>query len=486
MAKTFGTGSDPKGLVNRGVEGSGAAQIFRPSQAVQDFVTGQRQQGLQKQKQKQAEAKAKAERQKNLDNQFKDLLKIDIKGWTEPDNQRLLGQYGEIEKQAAELKAMGMNPFDDNDLTMKIAKFKLDMGALQDQKKLFELANTKAYTLATNKNITPEQFAEYEQNIKLYASKPFEERMLPENLALLDAPKVQEQIDPLIGLKRFESIYAKPKKTYKDRGDGTFELVEEYDLGDIRKNFDTVKNEKWFKTLEATNPNFVDNYLDAFQTKKNIKGTADKSSVNINSGQGSWGNKQYTGRVAKYNLGNAVSEAELLGISGTDAIDIFGLRNAQPNWAQDEINVIDYSYQDNIQPKPILANTPQIVAIDDLGQKVDITAFPKGTIKYIPNRVYETKQDGVYYTTGTASINVFDAKKGINEVKNINIGFIVDDSNKFDFENQWLPDGVNIENAMQKNFDIAKEKGQTKTSATQTATTKPATTTNKFDKYKRK
>lgn len=288
MAKTFGTGADPKGLVSRGVEGSGAAQIFRPSQAVQDFATGQRQQGLQKQKQKQAEAKAKAERQKNLDSQFQDLLKIDIKGWTEPDNQRLLGQYGEIEKQAAKLKAMGMNPFDDNDLTMKIAKFKLDMGALQDQKKLFELANTKAYTLATNKNITPEQFAEYEQNIKLYASKPFEERMLPENLALLDAPKVQQAYDLMKDLKSIDIGYFTETDLTEEGTGEKRKTVKQNDLLEQSKGLVEAKPEYfkagkdrglWETKEEAVDWTFRQKLFQADTSREDIMRSTSKSNV---------------------------------------------------------------------------------------------------------------------------------------------------------------------------------------------------------------
>jgi heat shock protein HspQ len=482
MAKTFGTGADPKGLVNRGVEGSGAAQIFRPSQAVQDFVSRQARGEQQKAAQKKAEAKAKVERQKDLDKKFQDLLKIDIKGWTEPDNQRLLAQYGDIEKQAAELKAKGINPFDDNDLTMKIAKFQLDMGALQDQKKLFELANTKAYSLATNKLISEEQFQDYEQRIKTYAGLPFEERMTPENMALLDAPKVVE--DPLVGLAKFEKIYAKKKKRYNKLPDGTTELIEEYDLDDIEKNLRSMKDQPWFEALVGQNDNFIKDYLDAFQVQKNIKGTPDKSFIKINSSAGSWGNKLYGAQVAKYNLGDAVDEAELLGISGNDAIEIFGLDAASKNWEQDKINVVDFEYYEKAKGKPILANTPFIKVTDENGlpvksggKEINLSAFPKGTVTYVPNRVYETKKPGVYYTTGQASINIFNPSTGISEAKNVNIGFIIDRTNKADFENQWNPEGVTLEDAMQKNFTVAKEKGTTSSkSTTGTSQTKPSAT----------
>jgi hypothetical protein len=289
MAKTFAKGADPKGLVNRGVEGSGAAQIFRPSQAIQDFVTRQARGEQQKAAQKKAEAKAKDERQKNLDNQFKDLLKIDIKGWTEPDNQRLLMQYGEIEKQAAELKAKGMNPFDDNDLTMKVAKFQLDMGALQDQKKLFELANTKAYTLATNKNITPEQFTDYEQRIKTYASKPFEERMMPENLSLLDAPKVEEQIDLFKELKNIDIGYFTQADIDAETGLGEKSKIVVKDK--LKSQSESLVNAKpkvyeyginqglWTNKKEAADWFYRNKFYQADTSKEDIVRTTSKSNM---------------------------------------------------------------------------------------------------------------------------------------------------------------------------------------------------------------
>jgi hypothetical protein len=283
---------------------------------------------------------------------------------------------------------------------------------------------------------------------------------------------------------RILGSYANPKKDFVPRPDGTFKIVEQYDLGDIEKNLRSMKDQPWFKALEEQSPNFVPDFLDKYQIKNSLRGTPDKSFVKINSSQGSWGDKLYSARVAKYDLGDAVNEAELLGIRGNDAIEIFGLDTANRNWAQEEVGVVDFSYQANAKGKPILANTPFIKVTDENGlpvksggKEINLSAFPKGTVTYLPNRVYETKKPGVYYTTGQASINITNPSTGISEAKNVNIGFIIDRTNKADFENQWNPEGVTLEDAMQKNFTVAKEKGTTSSkSTTGTSQTKPSAT----------
>ena len=297
MAKTFGTGADPKGLVNRGVEGSGAAQIFRPSQAIQDFVTGQRQQGLQKQKQKQAEAKAKAERQKNLDSQFQDLLKIDLKGWTEPDNQMILGEYNNVLTEAAKLKAQGINPSDDLDFSTKVAQLKLNVGALQDQKKLWELANTKAYTMANNKQLDEEAFNNYTENITAWQQLSLADRNA--NIALLEPPKVQVPIDwfknkqqlikgtkykveeiEIGGLGEKTEITEKVTKDTIDANWNSYMASPNYkqEVKDYQKTFNVSEE-------EAGNMAKAD-YVAALPTKYRQKYDADKGGVNINYGDG--------------------------------------------------------------------------------------------------------------------------------------------------------------------------------------------------------
>jgi len=474
MAKTFGTGTDPKGLVNRGVEGSGAAQIFRPSQAVQDFVTRQARGEQQKAAQKKAEAKAKVERQKDLDKKFQDLLKIEGKGWTEPINQEIATDFGSFQDMLAKAKMQGIDPSDDKDIAQAKFNLELKMSEVKAYKDLWENASNKLYSMASNKMISEEDFNQKAQDINAFTKLPLPE--MRNNLQLLEGVKVLE--DPLVGLAKFQKIYAKKKKRYNKLPDGTTELIEEYDLDDIEKNLRSMKDQPWFKALVGQNDNFIKDYLDAFQVQKNIKGTPDKSFIKINSSAGSWGNKLYGAQVAKYNLGDAVDEAELLGISGNDAIEIFGLDAASKNWEQDKINVVDFEYYEKAKGKPILANTPFIKVTDENGlpvksggKEINLSAFPKGTVTYVPNRVYETKKPGVYYTTGQASINIFNPSTGISEAKNVNIGFIIDRTNKADFENQWNPEGVTLEDAMQKNFTVAKEKGTTSSSLKSTAET---------------
>jgi hypothetical protein len=440
MAKTFGTGADPKGLVNRGVEGSGAAQIFRPSQAAQDFVTRQARGEQQKAAQKKAEAKAKVERQKDLDKKFQDLLKIDIKGWTEPDNQRLLAQYGDIEKQAAELKAKGINPFDDNDLTMKITKFQLDMGALQDQKKLFELANTKAYTLATNKSITPEQFTDYEKNIKDWMGLSFEERMIPENLAKLDAPKVVEKVDWMKGI---DNLVNNTK----------LELVQIED-GDV-----TTTNEK------ATKEN-IENRWKLFEKTKEYKAaiedgvTPQEAKAAFVSNLPSKYRKLYdeeSGGVSINYGGGNITSGGIKAIYAPNAYNVFkskikGLESIFTQTERTEIN----------PDGAIIFNPAKLAEIPFMMIATEQSGDP---IEYRINAIFKNNKNQ-YVAGGTRR---YYTKNG--EVRYENKRLIITGQNKEEIEDKYLG-GVTIEDA----FENFKKERKAKTT-TQTSTPKSTAVT---------
>lgn len=165
MAKTFGTGADPKGLVNRGVEGSGAAQIFRPSQAVQDFVTGQRQQGVQKQKQKQAEAKAKAERQKEIDKYTVDLV---TETFMQPDNEKSLAMFSEIQTELAKLKMQGVDPRTQPEFQKKVYEAKQFNNIIKNQREDYNKALNNLNAISKDANYTPEQIDDFTARLQAY------------------------------------------------------------------------------------------------------------------------------------------------------------------------------------------------------------------------------------------------------------------------------------------------------------------------------
>jgi hypothetical protein len=479
MAKTFGTGADPKGLVNRGVEGSGAAQIFRPSQAVQDFVTGQRQQGLQKQKQKQAEAKAKAEKQKEID---KYAIDVTVETFMKPDNDLGLSEFNKLQAKMAELKTLGINPRDDPDFQAQEFAFRQLMNNIKNDKDTYRAGVANFAAISKDPNYDPEEVAKYGESLDNFAMAGVGNRK-PE-----DIMPIQKPLDWMKGLETF---------TAKTKADFISEEFDDITISKkltpeerINTRFETFKNTPTYKaaikageTDESLKQFVKDSLPDWFKRQED----ENKLKLKINAGSGTWQNDEYKGSVTQYELGDAFNQAELLGEKSTDAIDMFGLRNATPDWRKEKINTIDYSYFKTIKPKPILASLPRIKAIDDEGKSIDINAFRESTINYSPNRVFETKTPGVYYSTGKASITTINPNTKVPETKNISIGFIINDTNKSDFEQQWLPDGVTLENAMQKNFVVGKGgKGRTTTAKTTTqGTAKPTSETTTEKQRKR-
>jgi hypothetical protein len=467
MAKTFGTGADPKGLVNRGVEGSGAAQIFRPSQAVQDFVTRQARGEQQKAAQKKAEAKAKVERQKDLDKKFQDLLKIDIKGWTEPDNQRLLAQYGDIEKQAAELKAKGINPFDDNDLTMKITKFQLDMGALQDQKKLFELANTKAYTLATNKSITAEQFTDYEKNIKDWMGLSFEERMMPENLAKLDAPKVEPTYDYEKAVSDVVKNVQGDKKPYVDERTGqiitTIEVPNEKITNTV--NYFRTTPEYKQKTALLLKDGTFQNEEDAkefLDENLKIRFRTQRSITKGDTGSGYGDGAASTYRAEYENIRPSDINIENYGLTPAETINM-GFSKPLSATQKPYLRSIDISSSPKKAPVPLTIETNIKYRKD--GKDVALT----NNDLVIPNRLIE-------YNTldGTTKYLFLFNIKGTGDA-----AAVIDSGNKKVFERYFLKQGKTIEDYLNegekaKNVNATpKPTAETNTPKTPTAVKKP-------------
>lgn len=203
MAKTFGTGADPKGLVNRGVEGSGAAQIFRPSQAVQDFVTGQRQQGLQKQKQKQAEAKAKEEKLKLQRQEFDKLKEVELSSFSLNDQKNILVEYGDFLNMAAQKQANGIDINRDPEVLAGKQALLLKSEAFKFQKQNYDKAMTALYNLSKDPNANKEQVAEYAIAVQNYYDAPMEER---DDLSIVPT-KTEKPIDLFKELKNLDIGY---------------------------------------------------------------------------------------------------------------------------------------------------------------------------------------------------------------------------------------------------------------------------------------
>jgi hypothetical protein len=191
MAKTFGTGADPKGLVNRGVEGSGAAQIFRPSQAAQDFVTRQARGEQQKAAQKRADAKIKAEKQKVDQKAIQDLLDVDLIGWNEKRNSQLLADFNLIQDEAAQLIARGENLSQSKELLTKkkILEQKVDLMKLERTE--YSNAVKTLAQIAKNPNYDPGELTAFADRIAL-----FEQGGIGENdFSLLTPPAERKPID---------------------------------------------------------------------------------------------------------------------------------------------------------------------------------------------------------------------------------------------------------------------------------------------------
>lgn len=201
MASPFGTGADPKGLVNRGVEGSGAAQIFRPSQAVQDFVSGQRQDGLAKQKKKAAEVKAKKEQ----DAKFDKLLNVNIEGLTEVDNKFYSDKFVELQKTAATLKANGIDPSDD--LEFKKMAFEFNQGAdvLKLEKEMYKVYMTKYMSLVSDPNVSDDEKIRMASEIDGYLNTEHGKRL---NVQVTPAKK-EKPFEYATGIKKGQGLLGK-------------------------------------------------------------------------------------------------------------------------------------------------------------------------------------------------------------------------------------------------------------------------------------
>lgn len=386
MAKTFGTGADPKGLVNRGVEGSGAAQIFRPSQAVQDFVTGQRQQGLQKQKQKQAEAKAKAEKQKEIDKYTVDLV---AETFMQPDNEAALAMFGEIQNDLANFKRLGINPDTQPEFKEKVYKAKQFNNIIKNQREDYNKALTNLNTIAKDPNYTPEQIDDFVARLQAYTMASPDKRFSID----ISTPLKEVPYDYFKDLLSFAGRLSGGQEKFKYT-DADGNEIETYGVKPekIKAAIEGMNKTKWYKTMygniKEENPSLSDEeidveiqnavrpYLPSFYGK-----TPPKEDTKITFGNGKFGNKLFS--------------ASLKNVTPTWLVNTFSNIEFQPEFIQKvnqgagSFKAIDFAYKGAIpesQYKPIT-----IMVVDKKGSK------PKTeTVKMLPKTIIDSG-GGTYY-----------------------------------------------------------------------------------------
>jgi hypothetical protein len=460
MAKTFGTGADPKGLVNRGVEGSGAAQIFRPSQAVQDFVTGQRQQGLQKQKQKQAEAKAKAEKQKTLDKTFNDLLDVDLEGWTKENNQEILGRYSGLEKKAAELLVTGAQPTDDAYLQFKneVAQFKLDLNSLKTDKQLWREANTKVYEMAKNKDLTEEQFNESVANIKLFEQLTASER--EKNRHLLEPSKVEKQYDYEKAVSEAVKNVKGNKKPITDEKTGAIITTIEVPQSEIEntvKYFQTTPAYKQ-KTKSLLQNGVFQNEEDAkefLDENLKIRFFTQKSATKGDVGSGYGDGAASTYRAEYENIRPSDINIESYGLTPSEAMNM------------------GFSKPLSITKKPYLRS----INISSSPKKAPVPLTIESNIKYnLDGKEYALTSNDPIIPGRLVEYNTLDGTKYLflfNIKGTGNAAAVIDSGNKEVFERYFLKKGKTIEDYLNEGEKTKNVNATPKQSAPQSTTTKP-------------
>lgn len=464
MAKTFGTGADPKGLVNRGVEGSGAAQIFRPSQAAQDFVTGQRQQGLQKQKQKQAEAKAKAERQKNLDKTFNDLLDVDLEGWTKENNKEILGRYSALEKKAAEFLVTGVQPTDDAYLQFKneVAQFKLDLNSLKTDKQLWREANTKLYDMAKNKDITEEQFNKKAADIKLFEQLPVGER--EKNRQLLDPIDIEVKYDYEKAVSEAVKNVAGDKGFVVDENTGAIITTIEVPQSEIEntvKYFQTTPAYKQ-KTKSLLQNGVFQNEEDAkefLDENLKIRFRTQRSATKGDVGSGYGDGAASTYRAEYENIRPSDINIESYGLTPSEAMNMGVFSPLSAPAQKPYLRSIDISSSPKKAPVPLTIESNIKYKLD--GKEYALTSNDP----IIPSRLVE-------YNTldGTTKYLFLFNIKGTG-----NAAAVIDSGNKEVFERYFLKKGMTIEDYLNEGEKAKNVNATPKQQTPQSTTTKPAT-----------
>jgi len=437
MAKTFGTGADPKGLVNRGVEGSGAAQIFRPSQAVQDFVTRQARGEQQKAAQKKAEAKAKVEKQKVDDKAIQDLLDVDVIGWNEKRNKEILGDFSILQDEAAQEVARGGDISQSKDLLIKkkILEQKIDLMKLERTE--YSNAVKTLAQIAKNPNYDPEELTIFADNIAL-----FEQGGIGENdFSKLIPPAERKPIDWMKGIDRLVN-------------NTKLELVQIED-GDV-----TTTNEK------ATKEN-IENRWKLFEKTKEYKAaiedgvTPQEAKAAFVSNLPSKYRKLYdeeSGGVSINYGGGNITSGGIKAIYAPNAYNVFkskikGLESIFTQTERTEIN----------PDGAIIFNPAKLAEIPFMMIATEQSGDP---IEYRINAIFKNNKNQ-YVAGGTRR---YYTKNG--EVRYENKRLIITGQNKEEIEDKYLG-GVTIEDA----FENFKKERKAKTT-TQTSTPKSTAVTN--------
>ena len=475
MAKTFGTGADPKGLVNRGVEGSGAAQIFRPSQAVQDFVTGQRQQGLQKQKQKQAEAKAKEEKLKLQRQEFDKLKEVELSSFSLNDQKNILVEYGDFLNMAAQKQANGIDINRDPEVLAGKQALLLKSEAFKFQKQNYDKAMTALYNLSKDPNANKEQVVEYANAVQNYYDAPMEER---DDLSIVP-PAVEKILDYEKAVSEAVKNVGGDKKPIIDERTGAIITTIEVPQSEIEntvKYFQTTPAYKQ-KTKSLLQNGVFQNEEDAkefLDENLKIRFRTQKSATKGDVGSGYGDGAASTYRAEYENIRPSDINIESYGLTPSEAMNM-GFSKPLSITEKPYLRSIDISSSPKKAPVPLTIESNIKYKLD--GKEYALTSNDP----IIPSRLVE-------YNTldGTTKYLFLFNIKGTG-----NAAAVIDSGNKEVFERYFLKKGKTIEdylNEGEKTKNVNATPKQPTAPKAETNTPKTPNRTidlSKFDKSKK-
>jgi hypothetical protein len=471
MAKTFGTGADPKGLVNRGVEGSGAAQIFRPSQAVQDFVTRQARGEQQKAAQKKAEAKAKAEKQKEID---KYAIDADVATFMQKDNEEALARLGALEGRLANLKAMGIDPRNDIEFKKEEYAFNQYISNLKNEKDAYEKGVTNFIAISKDPNYEPEQIDDFAKRLEIFRQSPSGQRFETDT----NPPQKPLKIDYEKAVSDVVKNVQGDKKPYVDERTGqiitTIEVPNEK-ITDTVNYFRTTPEYKQ-KTASLLKDGTFQNEEDAkefLDENLKIRFRTQRSITKGDTGSGYGDGAASTYRAEYENIRPSDINIENYGLTPAETINM-GFSKPLSATQKPYLRSIDISSSPKKAPVPLTIETNIKYRKD--GKDVALT----NNDLVIPNRLIE-------YNTldGTTKYLFLFNIKGTGDA-----AAVIDSGNKKVFERYFLKQGKTIEDYLNegekaKNVN-ATPKPTAKPNTVKTPSSAPSKpTVNKFEKYKR-
>jgi hypothetical protein len=438
MAKTFGTGADPKGLVNRGVEGSGAAQIFRPSQAAQDFVTRQARGEQQKAAQKRADVKIKAEKQKVDQKAIQDLLDVDLIGWNEKRNSQLLADFNLIQDEAAQLIARGENLSQSKELLTKkkILEQKVDLMKLERTE--YSNAVKTLAQIAKNPNYDPGELTSFADRIAL-----FEQGGIGENdFSLLTPPAERKPIDWMKGIDRLVNN-TKLELVQIEDGDitTTTEKVTKENIENRWKLFEKTKEYKAAIEDGVTPQEAKSAFISNLPSKYRRLYDEDSGGVTVNYGGGN------------------ITSGGIKAIYAPNAYNVFktqieGLESIFTQTERNEIN----------PDGAILFNPVKLAEIPPIEIATQTSGDP---ITFRINAIFK-KNNGQYVAAGTRVYYTQDGQKRQQPTR-----LIISGQNKEEIEDRYLG-GITIEEAFENFKANRKPKSTTAPVAPKTPSTAPS------------